>query len=296
MGKIVESRGIVASVRSTVATGDSSGAERLLNSYQKENGITPEGLEALSWLARGCLAAQQFEKAADYAQTAHRLAVELLMSLDLESEPSLASALGTSIEVIAQSKDREGRRTEAVAFLKSELAEYGLTSIGTRIRKNINLLTLEGQPAPELEMLEWLGPKPPSLSELHGLPVLLFFWAHYCSDSRAQVPVLMRVREKFESSRLALTGPTRRYGYLDEHRHKPALPQQETAHIRTVFNRYYSPLEGMPVPISERNFDVYGVSTTPTLVIIDRQGLVALYHPGKMNFRDLSSHILRVLG
>lgn len=222
-------------------------------------------------MARGSLAAQRFEKAADYAQMAHRSAVELLSSLDLDSEPSLASALGASIEVIAQSKDRAGCRAEAVLFLKNELAEYSLTLIGTRIRKNINLLTLEGQPAPELEMLEWLGPKPPSLSELHGRPVLLSFWAHHCSDSRAQGRVLMRIREKFESSRLALTGPTRRYGYLDEHRHKPALPQEETAHIRTVFNRYYSPLEGLPVPIRERNFDVYGVRTTPTLVIIDRQ-------------------------
>lgn len=287
--------GVVASVRAAVAAKDVPGAERLLRNYQEENGLTPEGVEALSWLARGLLAAQQFQKAADCARKANKSAVELLSSIDLELEPSLASALGASIEVIAQSEERQGQRSEAVAFLKGELAEYGATSIGTRIRKNINLLTLEGQPAPELEVLEWLGPKPRSLAQLHGRPVLLFFWAHYCTDSRAQGRVLSRIREEFHDDGLAVIGPTRRYGFLDEHRRKAALPRQEASHMQAVLKRYYSPLEGMPVPMSEGNFEVYGVSTTPTLVIIDRKGLVALYHPGKMSFRDLSGQILRVL-
>lgn len=291
-----KSESIVASIRAAIAEGNLAHGDRQLRDYQDSNGITPEGLEALSWLARGCFAAQGFDQAADYAQTAYRSAAKLLDTLDLDSEPSLASALGASIEVIAQTKEREGRYQDAVRFLKQELAEYGLTSIGTRIRKNVNLLELEGQPAPELEIPEWLGPKPSSLTELHGRPVLLFFWAHYCEDSRDQTRVLARIVRKFEGDDLALIGPTRRYGYLDEHRRKPAPPRQETSHIEMVLNgRYYSSLPGMPVPISERNFNVYGVSTTPTLVVIGSSGAVSLYHPGKMPFRELASQVQRVL-
>lgn len=286
---------IATRVRSAVAAEDLSGAERLMRIYRDEHGNTPEALEALSWLARGLFAARRFDKAAEYAREAHRLTVRRLDASELQSEPSLASALGASIEVLAQWKDLKERRSDAVRFLKRELAKFGLTPVGTRIRKNLNLLTLEGQPAPELQIVEWLGPKPPVFSKLRGQPVLLFFWAHYCEDSRAQGRVLMRIRDQFDEDRVGLIAPTRRYGYLDEHRNRPASQRQETAHIRTVLNRHYASLLPLPVPISERNFDLYGVSTTPTLVLIDPDGIVLLYHPGKMPFRELASQIRRAL-
>ena len=122
-----------------------------------------------------------------------------------------------------------------------------------------------------------------------------FFWAHYCDDSRAQGRVLARIQEKFGSSDLELIGPTRRDGYLDEHRRKPVPRRQEMEHIQSVPERYYSSLFGMPIPISERNFDIYGVSTTPTLVLIDRIGVVSLYHPGKMPYRELALQIGQLL-
>jgi thioredoxin-related protein len=37
----------------------------------------------------------------------------------------------------------------------------------------------------------------------------------------------------------------------------------------------------MPAAVSERNFEIYGVSTTPTLALIDSSGIHSLYHPGK---------------
>jgi thiol-disulfide isomerase/thioredoxin len=289
-----QASGIVSTIRAAIAANDFPGADRLLRNYSHDNGVTPEALEALSWLARGSLAAHRFAKAADYARRAHQLLVRRLKNADLDSEPSLASALGASIEVLAQLKSSRGRRSEAIQFLKRELGEYGTTSIGIRIRKNLNLLTMEGQAAPELEILEWLGPKPPALSKLHGRPVLIFFWAHYCDDSRAQCRVLVHLREEFGGRGLVLIGPTRRYGYFDEGRREPAPRRQETQHIQRVLGRYYSSLPGLPIPISERNFDIYGVSTTPTLVLIDCTGLVSLYHPGKMPYRDLAPKVRKL--
>jgi hypothetical protein len=42
-------------------------------------------------------------------------------------------------------------------------------------------------------------------------------------------------------------------------------------------------------PLSEANFMRYGVSTTPTLVLLNAAGIVTLYHPGAMTFEELSS-------
>ena len=48
-------------------------------------------------------------------------------------------------------------------------------------------------------------------------------------------------------------------------------------------------------PVSEENFKNYGASTTPTLVLIDRQGLVRMYHPGQMPYEELAPRIEAVL-
>jgi hypothetical protein len=280
---------MVAMVRSAITEDDLQAAERLARGYRDENGATPEALEAFSWLARGALNAHRFAKAADYARQVHRLSVRRLRHVGLDSEPHLAAALGASIEVLSKTMATRGSRAGAVRFLNRELVKFGATSIRTRIRKNLNLLTMEGQPALELKTQSFPGSKPPLLAELHGCPVLLFFWAHYCAGSRAEGRTLARIRNQFSRRGLVLIGPMRRYGYFDERRQKVATPRQELQHIEGVFSRNYLGLSGMPIPISERNFDVYGVSTKPTLVLVDRKALVSCYQQGKVPYSDLAT-------
>ena len=78
----------------------------------------------------------------------------------LDAEPDLPLALGASIEVTAQSLAARGRRSEAVAFLQQELRTWHATSMGLRIQKNLNLLTMEGRPAPALDITHYVGPPP----------------------------------------------------------------------------------------------------------------------------------------
>ena len=47
--------------------------------------------------------------------------------------------------------------------------------------------------------------------------------------------------------------------------------------------------------VSEANFTRYGASTTPTLVLIDRAGIVRLYHPGAMTYADLRAAVAKVI-
>ena len=59
--------------------------------------------------------------------------------------------------------------------------------------------------------------------------------------------------------------------------------------------RYYAALADMPVPLSAVSFLAYGASTAPTLILIDRAGVVRLYHPGAASEAELTVRIQAVL-
>jgi thiol-disulfide isomerase/thioredoxin len=283
---------IVANVRAAVEARDFGLAEREIQNYRTALGVTPEMLEALSWLARGTLATKQYDRADGYATETLKLSTDVLRRTG-KGSPPLATALGAAIEVHAQVVAAHGERPEAIAFLRKELADYVGTSLAARIQKNINLLSLEGKPAPAVDVSHWLGSRPRPLSALRGHPVLLFFWAHWCADCKAEVPILGRLMEEFGKKGLLLVGPTQLYGYTAE---GEASPDQETRYIDQIRTQYYAPLSAMPVPLSGENFQTYGCSTTPTLVLLDSRGIVRLYHPGAMSFEALQSKVTRLVG
>jgi hypothetical protein len=50
----------------------------------------------------------------------------------------------------------------------------------------------------------------------------------------------------------------------------------------------------MTVPVNEETFKNYGASTSPTLVLIDRAGIVRLYHPGRMTYEELQPLVAKL--
>ena len=144
-----------------------------------------------------------------------------------------------------------------------------------------------------LTIAPYLGPKPVTLAELKGSPVLLFFWAHWCSDCKAEGPIIARIRSEFGARGLILLAPTTLYGY--KARGEDAEPKEELPYIEWVWEQFYPGLQAAPVPVSKENFKVYGVSTVPTMVLIDRAGRVALYHPDVMPYEELRSAVEKVV-
>jgi len=284
--------GLVTDVRAAIAHNDFVSAERLTRESLAK-GATPEGVLALSWLGRGALAAKQLDKADAYASETRDLSVRLLRNRKLDDEQSLPTAFGAYMEVHAQVLAARGQVADAVEFLQQQLETYGNTSLHERIQKNINLLSLEGKPAPPLEEAVWLGAKPPALDTLRGHPVLLFFWAHWCPDCKAEAPVIAGLQKSFGPKGLVVVSPTKLYGYVKGG--QDAQPEVERPYIEQVRAQYYSALGGMSVPVSSRNFQIYGVSTTPTLVLIDPNGIVRTYHPGNMTDDELSAQIQALL-
>ena len=287
---------LVSEVRNAIMTAhDLARAEALVTKARADRGTAdPEFLEALSWLGRGALFDKQYDKAEAYAQETRRLTLAALKNTTVDDDAHLEIALGASQEVQAQVSAARGERSEAIAFLNKELATYGKTKLAKRIQKNINLLTLEGRAAPPLEGAEFIGTKrPPSLAELKGKIVVMFFWAHWCPDCKIEGPILAKMYAKYQAHGVTIVAPTQRYGYVAGGAN--ASPDEELKYMVQVREQFYPFLADLPVPVSVVDHQRYGVSTTPTMVIVDRQGIVRAYHPGRYTEEELDAE-LRKLG
>jgi thiol-disulfide isomerase/thioredoxin len=281
---------LVAYVKAAVSGGDFISAGKGLERYRAKAGTTPEYIEALSWVGRGRLARHDAPAAEQNSEEVRKLCLTHLAHRKLDAEPHLPIALGAAIEVEAQALAAQNRRDEAVVYLGDELKKWQGTSIRDRIQKNINLLTLEGKPAPVLDVSVGIGNRQPlPLSAHRGHPVLLFLWAHWCVDCKAEIPIVQKVMAKYGPRGLVVVAPTQHYGYVAGGQDAP--PDVETRYIGQVFAKYYAGLGSVEIPLSEANFAKFGVSTTPTMVLVDGRGIVRMYNPGNASYELLAAKI-----
>jgi len=262
----------------------------MLKQVRDKYGTPPQYIEALSWIGRGELNLKDYAAAEANATEVRKLCLDLLAKRKLDADAALPQALGASIEVQALVATAQGRRDEAVLFLRQELKRWYATSIRARIQKNLNLLTLEGKPAPPLQMTQALtSRKLETLAAHRGHPVLLFFWAHWCADCKGEIAIIRAIEQQYGKRGLTVIAPTQHYGYVAGG--QEATPAVETGYIKSVYNQYYAGLGNVEVPVSEENFANYGVSTTPTLVLVDAKGIVRMYNTGALSYDQLAAKI-----
>jgi thiol-disulfide isomerase/thioredoxin len=284
---------VVAYVGLALQQGDLANAKALVAQYRRLNGDTPEALEAFSWVARGEAAAGNLDQAMQDATQIEQAAQAALATRKLDAEPHLPLALGAAYEVQADVLTRQNKRAEALQLLRAGLVTWRGTSLVDRLQKNINELTLEGRPMPLLRETAWIGSKPAAPNAWRGKPLLLFFWAHWCADCKAEAPIITQMAQEFEPKGLMVIAPTRLYGYTAQDENAP--PAEEKAFIQRVFDTYYAGIPKVQVPLDGGNFSRFGASTTPTIVLVDRQGTVRLYHPGAMDEPSLRAAIERLV-
>lgn len=264
-------------------------------SRNPEQPLDAAWLEAMSWVGRAGVIGEDWEMAAHYAERTLDGCETLLRTEELGPDPeaSLPIALGASIETLGKVYVASGDRGQAVSFLREQVGKYLGSAVETRLNKNLLLLDLAGKRMPALYSDKALGKLQFDPADLTGKVSLFFFWAHWCSDCKAQKPVLSRLQRRFGERGLRIVAPTRLYGFLERGREADA-PAERT-YIEASHVAKDSFLRSVPVPLSAGNFVSFGVSTTPTLVLVDRSGVVRLYHPGAIGEADLVRQIEALL-
>ena len=199
----------------------------------------------------------------------------------------------SQIEAKAREFTEHGARSEAVSLLQRALETYRDSPLRQRIEADLRLFSLEGHPAPHLQTGVAIGARVPTMKELDGKVVLLFFWAHWCADCKAESAMVAALLDKYRAQGLVLVAPTQRYGYGSEGR--PASPDRELRHIVQVRDRSYAFMRKASVPVTDANFTQYGVASIPMHVLIDRTGIIRLYQPGKISAEELDEAIRKLL-
>jgi peroxiredoxin len=276
-------------VRFKISAGDLYSAESILEAHRAEKGDDAEALLCLAWLARGAALLGEWPAASRYAKEARAAAASRLGSPAVfENNSEAQYALGTAIEVEAQSLAAAGKTPEALRFLETsareqEKAPYNLRA---RIQKRRNQLELVGKPAPEIRAEDHLRADLASLQSLRGKPVVLYFWWQACGDCKAQAAALRRVIDRYASKGVAFVAPTRFY---EDDR---AAEKEKIA--KAAAETYAFP-ETVAVPISDEAMLRYGVSATPTFAFVDRKGVVRQYLPYRMTEERLAAAIDELL-
>ena len=264
----VRAADLVRIVKAKISAGDLASGQAYVEDYKLATGVDAEYLDAIGWLARGAQMLGREPLARQYVD-------ELRRAIPSETKELLVP-LGAAIEVEGKMIAASSGRGAALRFFAAEFAKAQAPALQSRIRKNMNLLSLEGSPAPGIG------------SRTFTKPTLLFFFAEWCGDCKAQAASLARVWAKYKSRGLDLVAVTRLY---DE----PGTQGEERLRIAKVWKEAYPGLEDVPVVINPDVMIRYGASATPTFALVDAGGTVRMYMPTRLSEAALSSAIEEVL-
>jgi len=280
----------VRGIRGKLSAADLLSAESILESFRTKHGEAGAYVNGLGWLARGALLMGEPEKARRYSNGVRAVYTQRTADgVELGDDHDLEIGLGAAIEVEAQLLASERGVEAAVEHLQANLSEIpGSVAFRSRLNKRINLLSMAGTPAPELEVEDFLGDQPPSLSTLRGKPVVVFVWNPRCGDCKAQAPSLAHLKKLYGARNLQLVTLTRFYGEESEH-------TMEKARADSIWKDVYADVGTVPMVISTASMERYGGSSTPTYVFIDRDGIVRDYEPYRLTEDEFDKRIEAIL-
>jgi tetratricopeptide (TPR) repeat protein len=243
-----------------------------------------------------------YDKVATLSDKGYKLANSLLLTGNLF--PNMIEMTERNLVVLAAmavaAYERAGRKKEADGL--NELALDFDFSRRSELRSvyesELTAARLIGTPAPELDVSHWIEGKertPKNLNELRGNVVLLYFWAMGRDPFVDAFPRLRRFQSKYGGKGFEIVGVTKFYGRSDTE----VFPSREQE-IKGLQN--YKSRHQLTYPFAVGKMDDvtneerYGGAGVPTMILIDRQGLVRHINRGAGEYRKLEKQIEKLLG
>ena len=198
-----------------------------------------------------------------------------------------------------------GRKPEAMQIFKTTQATAGTdfrdpalrAQVTTFLKNREKQYKIWGEAAPEIEVDKWIADKNAdesqaiSLSNMRGKVVLLDFWATWCKPCFASFPELTEWYETYTNQGLKIVGMTRYYGFAG------GLGADENGEF--AFLQKFKRQERLPYPFAVaknlKNHDSYGVFALPTIVLIDKKGIVRYVDTGVRNEKEVEKMIQKLL-
>jgi thiol-disulfide isomerase/thioredoxin len=166
------------------------------------------------------------------------------------------------------------------------------TKFAIHFRTLRNQFTVVGTPAPELVSDRAYGSFS-GLQQWKGKVIVIDFFAHWCGPCKAAFPDMEKLYAELHPKGLEIVGSSTYYGFFGDE--KGLTEDQEFARMEGFVKQFGIP---WPVQFGKRsNFEKYGVTAIPQVVVIDKAGIVHDLHIGysKSLFAEFRAAIEKLL-
>lgn len=184
-------------------------------------------------------------------------------------------------------------------------AKLGLARLTSAIDRQKRLEELVGKPAMPLSAEAWVNGAPLTDEDLKGKVVMLDFFAIWCGPCIATFPHLRELEKEYGDKGLEIIGVTGYYNYAwNEERMSPAPSQgAEVSHkdeqaMLQKFAASHELKHIFAIDPEGKMSTYYGVSGIPHMVLIDREGKVAMVKvgSGEANAKAIEAKLKELLG
>jgi thiol-disulfide isomerase/thioredoxin len=228
---------------------------------------------------------KNYDQAIKYGENALKL-TEKLPEKDWRQRKNKETIYGNLVELLTYSYKKNDRKEDAVSILAQGRALSFTIPSAELYRRVMQIVSASGvsekklmekvqsissaEPAPELEITEWLGQSPVKLEQLRGKVVLLDFWATWCGPCISTFPRLRSWHKKYSDDGFMIIGVTRYWG---KDGGKSLTPLQEYDFLGTFKEKHKLPY-GFAVSDGDKTLNKFGVGAYPTTILLDRKGVV----------------------